>query len=749
MSSTHAKRAKVWQTSEFNAEWIHNAVEYCRKDPDGKRGFEARIVEDLGAEAAHRRLLRWSLPSTRTMSGAPPKEGIWWAQAAFDLGASRIIIPSPLRVLTNQGVSEDALLRYAEYVQAKDIAAPPRAKPAIKRRRGEGSIAWLSRHHEAHLDGHKVPEMDWAAARAIAISEYDRVRDTWESWHTSPQALFDEILQRGKTTILSPQILANHDGDYVRLHKFDDAFRARVYSLTLAHMVWLHASELLQDLFDMRLTTSSQIEREYKKDRRLMLRLVACYTKVEGLALHLWSNMRQVVTASANIAPCLVRRRTLDGVPDIQLDKSRTGQAAWDLLNDLERNIIRVILKSARSPTPLCDLLIKALATDPHAADRFDSGAFEIFGELAVGNLPVSQLYGIMFRKPLPVNEFLTQVEVSAFGKSLMARAQTIRTDTALWDVICPIVRPEILREPGSVSLWGPAYGAMVAVRDAWLLASGNLNMQGPVNLLARIEKQEYLTRAQFDEVWTQFDHILWLESQPHAAPGQHRSLVRQFGLYDLSDPTRPTCTGLLLRQMFEHAHDLEMRARALRRAEADRAQAPDRVVVPPSQTVAQSGHAYLTQEGSAPRAKAKTRKADTVETVLVGTEKSEEEDDEDLPEFLPLGYKLGKKVIKVFHRILEEEDTNVGESSGELKKGQIRWDAFEKAMKRISFGVCQTAGSSVRFDPPAKNARPITFHRPHPDSLLTPHTIKWIGARLKPNYGWTVDSFTQGTGND
>lgn len=74
-------------------------------------------------------------------------------------------------------------------------------------------------------------------------------------------------------------------------------------------MVWLHASELLQDLFDMGLTTSSQIEREYKQDRRLMLRLVACYTKVEGLAFHLWSNMRQIVSASANIAPCLVRRR--------------------------------------------------------------------------------------------------------------------------------------------------------------------------------------------------------------------------------------------------------------------------------------------------------------------------------------------------------------------------------------------------------------------------------------------------------
>jgi hypothetical protein len=65
---------------------------------------------------------------------------------------------------------------------------------------------------------------------------------------------------------------------------------------------------------------------------------------------------------------------------------------------------------------------------------------------------------------------------------------------------------------------------------------------------------------------------------------------------------------------------------------------------------------------------------------------------------------------------------------------GQIRWGDFERvgfrssfliisrvyyfvdfsmqAMKRIGFGIAQTAGSSVRFDPPAKAARPITFHR-------------------------------------
>lgn len=44
--------------------------------------------------------------------------------------------------------------------------------------------------------------------------------------------------------------------------------------------------------------------------------------------------------------------------------------------------------------------------------------------------------------------------------------------------------------------------------------------------------------------------------------------------------------------------------------------------------------------------------------------------------------------------------------SSGESLIGAVQ------AMKRMGFAVCQTAGSSVRFDPPAKNARAITFYR-------------------------------------
>lgn len=65
----------------------------------------------------------------------------------------------------------------------------------------------------------------------------------------------------------------------------------------------------------------------------------------------------------------------------------------------------------------------------------------------------------------------------------------------------------------------------------------------------------------------------------------------------------------------------------------------------------------------------------------------------------------------QVFRQVLGyKEPTAAGDA--QPKVGVVRWEQFERAMKRIGFDIVQTAGSSVRFDPPAKTARPITFHR-------------------------------------
>ncbi|KAF7337056.1 hypothetical protein MVEN_02142800 [Mycena venus] len=704
MSSMHLRRAKLWQTNELT---------------QSGSTMECSIVEMTLMGNAISKNHSWKNLELKK----PGKDCYFTRSHRVDEH-----LDPRLRTAVS-GVSKQALLAYTEHVNVHGLAVPPRTKPPIKRKRGETSISWLARKHEATLAGHKAPEMDWATSRALAISEFDRVRDTWEVWHTSPQRFFDEIHQRGQTTVLSPQILAKPDKDWVRWHKFDDALRGRVYSLTFAHMVWLHASELFEDLFAMGLTTSDQIERAYKKDRHLMLRLIACYAKMEGLSLHLWSNMTQVISASENITRCFIRRRTHSGQPEILLDKSPAGKAAHDLLNDLERVVVHIILKDTHLPFTLCDVMLKELALDPHAADGFDAGTFDVLGELAI------------------VYEFLSQMTESTFGKTLMACSRALQgTEDDLWEVLCPVKRPDVANPPAARFLWGRVYGAVSVVRKEWLETCWRLNMQGlqgPNGLPARIERREYLFGTDFDDLWKWFDEVLWVRSKEHMQVGQHAAMVRHFGLYDVDDPARPTCTGRILSQMVAHVRELESQARAA----AARAAAPDPVLIAPTRTAAQSGHAYLAEAGSAPKEKVKTRKSGVAHLEPSSTEDQEEDAAENLPDFLPSGYKVGKKVLKVFHRILEDDRTLPGaeENPAGLKKGQIRWDVFEKAMKRVGFSVCQTAGSSVRFDPPAKNARPITFHRPHPDSLLTPLLIKWIGARLNRNYGWTISTFTQG----
>ncbi|KAJ7593977.1 hypothetical protein C8J56DRAFT_925684 [Mycena floridula] len=47
------------------------------------------------------------------------------------------------------------------------------------------------------------------------------------------------------------------------------------------------------------------------------------------------------------------------------------------------------------------------------------------------------------------------------------------------------------------------------------------------------------------------------------------------------------------------------------------------------------------------------------------------------------------------------------------------------------------TAGSSVRFDPPDPKDRAISFHKPHPDPSIDRVTLKLWSKKLQKYYGW------------
>ncbi|KAI0051869.1 hypothetical protein FA95DRAFT_1602357 [Auriscalpium vulgare] len=75
-----------------------------------------------------------------------------------------------------------------------------------------------------------------------------------------------------------------------------------------------------------------------------------------------------------------------------------------------------------------------------------------------------------------------------------------------------------------------------------------------------------------------------------------------------------------------------------------------------------------------------------------------------------------------------------------------MKWDTFVKIMKDMGFTYDpSTAGSSVRFDPPAGiEVRSISFHKPHPENTIDPVTLREWGKKLKDYYGWSEEIFSQ-----
>ncbi|KII92754.1 hypothetical protein PLICRDRAFT_37552 [Plicaturopsis crispa FD-325 SS-3] len=163
-----------------------------------------------------------------------------------------------------------------------------------------------------------------------------------------------------------------------------------------------------------------------------------------------------------------------------------------------------------------------------------------------------------------------------------------------------------------------------------------------------------------------------------------------------------------------------------------------------PAEQTAQSARSYLQSEKvEAPKTKIKSRPD---HPSLFGTDnkssffsKFSRKDKEQVVEPEKQGTKrswfskLGKKTSTYMHQLL---NTSEDETKGTKP---MKWDTFLKVMREMGFEYDpSTAGSSVRFDPPDKRDRSITFHKPHPDPTLYPVKLKEFGKKLKDYYGWT-----------
>jgi hypothetical protein len=146
-------------------------------------------------------------------------------------------------------------------------------------------------------------------------------------WRTRPEVFYRVIAERGASIIPSPEILGLSE-DYKAIHTLDDAFRTSIYGLgvrnlsppltltpltnkhvQIAHMAWSDAALLFEDLARMGLTTASAIERAYKKDTKLLWRLVACFAKSDNYLSNLWGKLSQVISWCEHFRPYFKRSR--------------------------------------------------------------------------------------------------------------------------------------------------------------------------------------------------------------------------------------------------------------------------------------------------------------------------------------------------------------------------------------------------------------------------------------------------------
>lgn len=170
---------------------------------------------------------------------------------------------------------------------------------------------------------------------------------------------------------------------------------------------------------------------------------------------------------------------------------------------------------------------------------------------------------------------------------------------------------------------------------------------------------------------------------------------------------------------------------------------------LPVEPTAAKSGHAYL-QELGMPKEKVKSRpdhaslfsdKKGFLSKLSGGDkakEKAQPKESSSNVNTSTWYSRLRKKTAGYMQQLLHP---------GEEKQGGLKWDSFLKVMREMGFSYDpSTAGSSVRFDPPNKRDKSITFHKPHPDPTLHQYKLREFGKRLKEYYGWSEEDFLKRT---
>ncbi|KAE9405146.1 hypothetical protein BT96DRAFT_916330 [Gymnopus androsaceus JB14] len=703
----HRDRAKRWGTNPWVAEWFANAVEYLNPSK-AQKDFETWVFRNFQAEEASTILKGCKDPPAQRNGSYTGNAKLWNSAASWF-----------------EGVSDTAMKYYHRFTAENNLVEPVRIKPAASRKRGENSSSWLA--VTSLLDGCQVPDIDLEEARRIAISQLDETKDIYEAWHTDCDYFMNSVIERAQSTVPVPEAEENMKDPIMRdLQLRTDAYRSKMHLMHLSRALWTLAVSLFEEFERRGLQRTSAIEAAYNADPQLKWQIVGVAAMTVTYASKIAARANQVLAALPAFSKYFKKYRTMQGVLCIDVDHAYIRAHPYPR-NSIDELIVQVISSKHGSALDFALSQIKDhLGKFPKEALKFDDVAWREIGEYIV------------------VAHFSQEICSSHFGRRLHQAAIESKTMTALaldmvYEQVSFMNRSELSRYISprhDYEHWnyGLCRGIVEGMAEAWLDEIFNPDLTGDIiNYHLRFNGYPGFNNY-FDKSWREADECLWEKARKYDPPGKggKGKVAQLFGLYDVQDRNRPCWASkrlLLTLEDSQHSQNLPMCQNLLRITRLSlRFRLLDRWILLSSRDM----HSLWAQ----------VRMRTLVDRLVVVDEPKGapadalDEEEIPVPELLPGISSFQRRfttIFQTFQRILENDD-NLSLAPDAPKKGPSSLGGFREiilitqAMKRVGFDIVQTVGSSVRFDPRAKTARPITFIG--------------IGSRLNRYYGWTTATF-------
>ncbi|KAF7294556.1 hypothetical protein MIND_00992100 [Mycena indigotica] len=685
---------------------------YCRSSLEGKKTFQEWFINEYGRERAQEGFAELSKPPDGKKSSTSKETYLYLAAVEF-------------------GISEQAMREYFRFAVESDLCAPPRAGPALKRRREEPLAEWNNRRHESILNGSKIPDIDWRVVRAIASSEMELGIEIMEEWRFDLEVFIQMLELYSPSTIIDANLDTTPE-DKLGPYHAELAFQSQIFIMTISHMTWFSLALTFTTLKEKKLSSTSAIQDAYKTDRVVLWRLVLCLCFVSYLCSERWHRLAEMI--------------------------------AYRELSKLEPV---VECKSQLFDTPFGQKLIK------YAKSRDATFQGPEFVH-AITYMDAKRLKLVPRNKATDWSYACTVVR--SIGNTWRQKAVD-KTPIRYWLTMMSMVNTDE---------HSPKLAAVIKEAERLRADYAEVGIETPTKDIARL--------LLFDEAWKQIDKILWRVGRGLERVREIEPRGAEHTLY-LSNPESPGRVSPLRVTFFPMYREGLAKFKALGKSPPPSWGQPR--ALPPKSNWTEylddqfdfdldphldpGAEMWMTSDpDTAPEEQADVGVGAETETQAVTeqdvfstsslswADEVEEEFfsspieqtmhdsldstlmdwDDALPDYLPRKFSIGKKNFKIFLRVFTFKSSEQPDATQAMKT--VRWSDFEKAMKRIGFGVSQSPiGLAVRFDPPAKMARSVVFHRPYLNSFITPLDLRRIVYCLGACYRWKASVFVRAATED